>query len=141
MSSDTRDSDKLNVDICLFNRIECRAKLMTGNGIAREIHAQKRKTPSYVVYILLCDDGTYYTGYTSDLPSRFHRHAKGRGARYTKMRRPKKIVYEQRFTTRRAAMRRERQIKSLSHDEKRDLAERSKSRTARCQRKGPLRDT
>ena len=141
MSSDTRDSDKLNVGIYLFNRAKCRARLMTGRGIAREIHDQKRKNPLYFVYILLCDDGSYYTGYTSNLPSRFHRHTKGCGARYTKMRRPRKIVYEQRFTTRSAAMRRERQIKLLSHDEKHDLAESSKSRTARHQRKGPLRDT
>jgi predicted GIY-YIG superfamily endonuclease len=38
------------------------------------------------------------------------------------MRQPKRVVYLQRFTTRRAAMRRERQMKALSHDEKRDLA-------------------
>ncbi|TLN14426.1 GIY-YIG nuclease family protein, partial [bacterium] len=33
--------------------------------------------------MLLCDDGSYYTGYTNDVPSRLERHRKGHGARYT----------------------------------------------------------
>jgi putative endonuclease len=81
----------------------------------------KTRSGSYLVYILLCDDGSYYTGYTSNMESRLERHKKGSGARYTKMRRPKRIVYLQSFRTRRAAMRRERQIKTLDHDEKREL--------------------
>ena len=113
---------------------------MTGKEKGQEIRNQKIGTSSYYVYVLLCDDGSYYTGYTNDLPSRFQRHQKGRGARYTKMRRPRRIVYVQRFATRRAAMRRERQIKALSHDGKRDLADRHTSH-AQHQRKGPLRVT
>lgn len=89
---------------------------------AQRIRRQKRARSFYYVYVLLCDDGSYYTGYTNDVPSRLERHEKGRGARYTKMRRPKRIVYVQRFLTRSAAMRKERQIKSLSHDQKHDLA-------------------
>ena len=88
----------------------------------RGTHSRDEKRASYFVYMLLCDDGSYYTGYTTNVLSRFERHRKGRGARYTKMRLPKRIVYLQRFATRRAAMRRERQMKALSHDEKRDLA-------------------
>jgi predicted GIY-YIG superfamily endonuclease len=45
------------------------------------------------------------------------------------MRQPKRVVYLQRFATRRAAMRRERQMKKLSHDQKLDLARRHKPRT------------
>jgi putative endonuclease len=73
---------------------------------------------SYYVYLLLCDDGSYYTGYTNDLASRFERHKRGRGARYTRMRKPKKIVYVERFGTRVAAIRREQEMKALSHREK-----------------------
>gem|GEM_PF-795038 len=76
----------------------------------------------YCVYLLLCDDGSYYTGYTSDLATRFDRHKKGQGARYTKMRRARRIVYVERYRTRLAAMRRERRMKLLTHGQKQELA-------------------
>ena len=79
---------------------------------------------TYYVYLLLCDDGSYYTGYSKDVWLRLERHEKGHGARYTKMRRPKKISYVESFNTRTAAMRREREIKTLSHEEKHDLTRR-----------------
>ena len=88
--------------------------------------AQKK---SYAVYLLRCDDGSYYTGYTSNLDSRLRSHETGRGARYTRMRRPRKIAYLEKFSTRLAAMRRERQIKRLTHRQKRQLAETAKART------------
>lgn len=77
---------------------------------------------SYYVYLLLCDDGSYYTGYTSNVATRLDRHKKGLGARYTRMHRPKRIVHVEEFTTRKAAIRRERQIKALSHKQKHELA-------------------
>ena len=76
---------------------------------------------SYFVYLLLCDDGSYYTGYTNNVALRFERHKKGYGARYTRIRRPKRVVYVEEFRTRGAAIRRELQIKSLSHREKHRL--------------------
>lgn len=81
------------------------------------------KAGSYFVYILLCRDGSYYTGYSQDPEKRFIQHKSGRGARYTKMYAPKKIVYLQSLRTRGAAMKREREIKTLSHKEKRILTE------------------
>jgi putative endonuclease len=77
---------------------------------------------SYYVYVLLCDDGSYYTGYTNNVGSRLERHKRGYGARYTRMRKPKKVVYVEKFSTRVAAIRRERRIKALSHEEKHELA-------------------
>jgi putative endonuclease len=113
---------KINARIYLFNN-KCRVTSLAGRARrTRGTHSRDEKRASYFVYMLLCDDGSYYTGYTTNVLSRFERHRKGRGARYTKMRQPKRVVYLQRFTTRRAAMRRERQMKALSHDEKRDLA-------------------
>jgi putative endonuclease len=82
----------------------------------------ERGKKSYYVYLLLCDDGSYYTGYTNNVTSRVERHKRGRGARYTKMRKPKRVVYVEEFRTREAATRRERQIKALSHKEKHELA-------------------
>ena len=133
-----------NINLCiyLFDGITCRARTLgRGGRITQETHSPLKKHKSYFVYMLLCNDGSYYTGYTSNVLSRFERHKKGHGARYTKMRQPKRIVYLQRFTTRRAAMRRERQMKTLSHDQKLDLARRHKSRTVGYWRGKPLRVT
>jgi putative endonuclease len=86
-----------------------------------EVKIAGSKGKIYYVYLLLCDDGSYYTGYTNNVASRFERHRKGHGARYTRMRRPKEVVYVEKCRTRLAAIRRERQIKRLSHKEKNDL--------------------
>ena len=75
----------------------------------------------YYVYILLCKDGSYYTGYTKDVEQRIEQHKKGQGARYTKMREAEKMVYVEEFNSLSEAMKRERKIKSLSHSEKQRL--------------------
>src|SRR5208282_1665095 len=82
---------------------------------------------TYFVYLLLCDDGSYYTGYTDNVTSRLAKHRAGRGARYTRMHKPKEVVYVEEFKTRRAATRREQQIKDLSHREEHELASKSPS--------------
>lgn len=75
----------------------------------------------YYVYVLLCKDGSYYTGYAKDLKHRVEQHKKGRGARYTKIHEAEKMVYVEKFGSRSEAMKRERRIKSLSHSEKQRL--------------------
>ena len=81
----------------------------------------ERGKKSYYVYLLLCDDGSYYTGYTKNVASRLEKHKKGHGARYTRMRKPKRVVYVKEFRTRGDATKREQQIKALSHREKHEL--------------------
>ena len=76
----------------------------------------------YYVYILLCKDGSYYTGYAKNVKRRVERHKKGQGARYTRMHQPEKIVYVKKFDSRGEAMKREREIKSLTHSKKQRLA-------------------
>lgn len=76
----------------------------------------------YYVYMILCEDGSYYTGYSSDVERRFEQHESGRGAMYTRMNRPLEIAYVEEVECRGDAMRRELDIKSLRHDEKRRLA-------------------
>jgi putative endonuclease len=71
--------------------------------------------------MLLCEDGSYYTGYTKNIDLRVKQHKIGTGARYTKLHRPKKLVYTEEFDTIREAMKRERKIKKLSHKEKNKL--------------------
>jgi putative endonuclease len=75
----------------------------------------------YYVYILLCQGGSFYTGYTKNLNSRLRLHMKGVGARYTRMHRPKKLVYSQEFASRAEAMKREKRIKKLNHRQKKRL--------------------
>ena len=75
----------------------------------------------YYVYILLCSDGSFYTGYTKNVEKRARLHACGKGARYTKMRKPKKVAYVETLDTRAQAMKREKVIKKLSHQEKLNL--------------------
>jgi putative endonuclease len=73
---------------------------------------------SYYVYVILCKDNSFYTGYTKDLDSRMRLHMNGKAARYTRMHRPKKIVYVEEFGSRAEAMKREKRIKRLNHSQK-----------------------
>ena len=75
------------------------------------------------VYLLRCADGTIYTGWTLDVARRVRAHQRGRGARYTRTRRPVKLIYTERLPSRRAAMRREVAIKRMSRARKLALAE------------------
>ena len=72
-------------------------------------------------YIVRCQDGTYYTGWTNDLEKRMQAHNQGKGAKYTKGRRPVTLVYYEEFETKEDAMRREWEIKHLSKNEKINL--------------------
>jgi putative endonuclease len=76
---------------------------------------------SYYVYIILCEDQSFYTGYTKDIDKRTRLHTWGKGARYTKMHRPLRIAYIERLDSRANAMKREKEIKRLTHQEKMDL--------------------
>ena len=75
----------------------------------------------WTVYILLCGDGTYYTGITNDLPRRLQAHRSGRGAKYTRGRGPLTLVYTEEQPDRAAASRREAAIKALTRGEKEGL--------------------
>lgn len=69
-------------------------------------------------YILECADGTYYTGWTTDPERRMNQHNKGVGARYTKTRRPVKLVYVEPQPDKISALKRERAIKALTRKQK-----------------------
>jgi putative endonuclease len=66
-------------------------------------------------------DGSFYTGYTHDLQERTRHHENGKGAKYTKSHRPQKVAYVEVFGSRSSAMKREKAIKKLSHQQKREL--------------------
>ncbi len=65
------------------------------------------------VYILECADGSYYTGWTTNLDQRVAAHNAGRGGRYTRSRRPVKLVYWEEHPDRHSAQRRELALKRL----------------------------
>ncbi|SEJ22604.1 putative endonuclease [Propionispira arboris] len=72
-------------------------------------------------YILECADGTFYTGWTSDLEKRLANHNSKKGAKYTRCRIPVKLVYFESFITKQEAQKREYAIKQLKRDQKLQL--------------------
>lgn len=69
-------------------------------------------------YIVKCADGTFYTGWTTDVERRVKCHNDGKGAKYTRPRLPVELVYYEVFETKEDAMRREAAIKKLSRERK-----------------------
>ena len=75
-------------------------------------------------YILKCKDGSLYTGWTNDLEQRVAAHNTGKGAKYTKARRPVELVYFEEFETKEQAMKREYAIKKMARKDKLELVRR-----------------
>lgn len=78
---------------------------------------------TYFVYMVRCVDGSYYSGYTNDVQRRERVHNEGKGAKYTRSRRPVQVVYQETCPDKSAALRREYALKQLTHLEKQQLAE------------------
>lgn len=77
---------------------------------------------SYFVYILECKDGSLYTGITKDVPKRLDEHnTKDSGAKYTKIRRPVKLIYQESSENRSTASKREYEIKKFPRVKKLQL--------------------
>ncbi|OIP77505.1 MAG: endonuclease [Parcubacteria group bacterium CG2_30_44_11] len=78
----------------------------------------------YVVYMLECADGTYYIGVTRDLNRRLSEHNEGKkGAKYTKVRRPVRVVYSELAIDRSAALKREYALRQLTRVQKSALVQ------------------
>nr|WP_256486925.1 GIY-YIG nuclease family protein [Haladaptatus sp. AB618] len=75
------------------------------------------------VYVVECSDGTFYTGYTTDVTRRVAEHDAGNGAKYTRGRTPVTLRYTERFDSKSAAMSREYRIKQFSRRQKERLIE------------------
>jgi putative endonuclease len=83
------------------------------------------RTGDFHVYILECSDGTYYNGYTPDLKRRVELHSKGRGAKYTRTRRPVELIWSKRYRYFKNAFLEEKRIKSLTRRQKEKLVKAS----------------
>jgi putative endonuclease len=77
----------------------------------------------HYVYIISCNDGSLYTGWTTDVAARVIAHNEGAGAKYTKGRGPVTLLYTETFENKSDALRREMAIKKLTRAEKLKLAE------------------
>jgi predicted GIY-YIG superfamily endonuclease len=72
----------------------------------------------WFVYVVRCGDGSLYTGIATDVEARVSVHNDGRGARYTRSRRPVTLVYFERKRTRSSALKREYAIKGMGRPAK-----------------------
>jgi len=75
----------------------------------------------YFVYILECEDGSLYTGITTDVVRRFKEHQSGVGGHYTKAKKVKKLLYTEQRPDRSSASKREVEIKRLKREKKLEL--------------------
>jgi putative endonuclease len=73
---------------------------------------------AWFVYMIRCGDGSLYTGISNDVDARVAVHNQGRGARYTRSRRPVTLLYVERRRSRSIALRREAAIKALTRAKK-----------------------
>lgn len=84
------------------------------------------KEKSFYVYIVSCNDNTLYTGYTNNIQRRLNQHngiGSFIGAKYTRSRRPVFLSHLEKYSTKSDAMKREAEIKKMSHSEKETLIE------------------
>lgn len=73
------------------------------------------------VYMILCEDGSYYTGWSTDPLHRFQVHQAGKGAKYTRSHPPIALVYAQWYDTKKGAMQAEYALKQKTHKDKKKL--------------------
>lgn len=83
-------------------------------GISPPMEKRPTETQPWFVYVLQCGDGSLYTGVTVDLEARTSCHNEGKGAAYTRSRRPVRLVWSEPAADRSAALKREIAIKRLS---------------------------
>ena len=97
-------------------------QMLEGMQVKEKKSPKKRREP-WFVYMLKCHDLSLYTGITKDIEKRFKMHSEGKGARYTRTRRPLEMVYRERCKTRTEALVRECAVKALPKEKKLALIE------------------
>lgn len=78
----------------------------------------------FYVYIVQCANGTYYTGSTPDIEKRITLHNKGKGAKYTRDRKPVKLAWCKEYRYFKRAFKKELSLKKLTHSQKKELVKR-----------------
>jgi len=72
----------------------------------------------WFLYIIKCEDGSFYTGITNNLKRRFFEHSHKKGGKYTSNHKPLEIIYQESYSTRSEVLKREAQIKGWSRQKK-----------------------
>lgn len=85
------------------------------------------ETKQWFVYILECADGSLYTGVSNDLAKRINAHNCGKGAKYTRSRRPVKLVYSETAPDKGEALKREIKMKQMKRMEKLEFIDTARS--------------
>ncbi len=96
-------------------------RMLTGMARKEKAISRRRLKRDWLVYILRCSDGRLYTGITNNMDRRLKMHNGGTGARYTRVRRPVELVYQENGLTRSQALTRECGIKAMSRAKKENL--------------------
>lgn len=78
---------------------------------------------THYFYVLECNDGSYYAGYTVDIERRLHNHNTGKGAKYTRGRTPVKLLYSEEFDSKSEALKMEIKFKKFSKKKKQSYIE------------------
>ena|GEM_PF-69112 len=102
-------------DLSLTVEVEAKAKEVAVLKLMNQLSQQ------WVVYILRCADGSFYTGITNDLKRRVEQHNAGTASRYTRSRLPVVLTYQEPHLNQSMALKRELGIKSLSRKAKEKL--------------------
>ncbi len=97
-----------------------------GSPERSEGHHRKRilNMPNWILYIVKCKDGSLYTGITTDLEKRIKRHNEGRATKYTRARKPVKLIYNETCASESEARKREIEVKRFSRARKLELVDR-----------------
>lgn len=95
-----------------------RYKKMLAGMRAKDKKSRRKKREKWFLYVLRCRDSTLYTGIAKDVEKRFKMHSDGKGARYTRTRRPLEIVYQEICKSRTQALTRECAVKALPKSKK-----------------------
>ncbi|WP_427137886.1 GIY-YIG nuclease family protein [Psychrobacillus psychrodurans] len=78
----------------------------------------EKNEKQHTFYVLECKDGSYYAGYTNDLVKRINVHNAGKGAKYTRAKRPVNCIYSELYETKQEAMQAEYAFKQLTRKQK-----------------------
>jgi putative endonuclease len=79
---------------------------------------RSRESEGHFVYMVRCSDGSLYTGYTTDAQRRLAEHNDGKASKYTRSRRPVRLVYLEELASRGEALSREARVKRMKKEEK-----------------------
>jgi putative endonuclease len=91
--------------------------------ISRGAHSKKtiKREGRFFVYIVQCNYGIYYTGYTNELENRVAMHNIGKGAKYVKYKLSAELIYAKEYRYYKRALNEERRVKKLSREQKTKL--------------------